>query len=238
MIRSVMQRTLASLQRTMLASPSFARALNAAQGYYLRRYKPIDNRYFRWLYCLELTRELGGDIVELGVGPGRFLMYCASWLQVTQSPKQYWGYDTFSGFPSVSEQDLDGLTPARRSRVRPGTYAFYKARLEKLIKRFNLRNVKLIQGNFRDTLKTTRPEQVSFLYMDCDLYESYKTGLELVYDRIVPGGIILFDEYERVNEWPGARRAIDEFFADKPEKPMKLPCSPSYYVVKGLTNES
>jgi hypothetical protein len=54
-----------------------------------------------------------------------------------------------------------------------------------------------------------------------------------LYDRVVPGGFILFDEYDRVDEWPGARQAVDEFFADKVEKPQPLPFSPSCYVVRG-----
>lgn len=208
-----------------------ASALNLIHGYYLWRYKPVDSRYFRWLYCLELTRELPGDIVELGVGPGRFMAYCGSWLNATRSARRYWGYDTFAGFPEVSEEDKNGLSEDRLRLVKPGHYGqFPRRRIEHLARHMGLRNVRLVEGDFRHTLKTTRPEQVSFLYMDCDLYESYKVGLELLYHRVVPGGIILFDEYDRTNEWPGAKKAVDEFFADRLEKPQQLPFSPSYYV--------
>lgn len=57
------------------------------------------------------------------------------------------------------------------------------------------------------------------LILDCDLYESYKMCLSRLYPRIVPGGWIIFDEYFSA-KYPGARRAVDEFFADRPEKPV------------------
>lgn len=226
-----------SFQRYLIEKHGLATVLHwfSDRGYYLRRYSEFDTRYFRWLYCLELTRDLEGDIVELGVGPGRFLLYCATWLKATRSTKRYYGYDTFSGFPSVSEEDLENLAPERVNRVRPGVYGFYnRRRMEKMTRRLGLANVQLVEGDFSETLKRFRPDKVSFLYMDCDLYRSYKAGLEMLYDHVVPGGIILFDEYEWVREWPGARRAVDEFFQDKPEKPEKLPFSTSYFVTRGL----
>ena len=48
--------------------------------------------------------------------------------------------------------------------------------------------------------------------MDCDLYESYKTVLELCLPRMAEGGLIVFDEYG-TEAWPGAKRAADEVCA-------------------------
>lgn len=239
MIKRLLSKLLNSyyVQKFMIGRYSIATLLHWCSSMYLRRYSALDARYFRWLYLLEQTRDIEGDIVELGVGPGRFLVYCATWLKAAGSSKRYWGYDTFKGFPSVSEKDLDGLAPERQWKVRPGVYAFYnKRRIEKLIKRLGVESyVVLVEGDLTQTLKKIRPDRVSFLYIDCDLYEGYKAGLELLYDRVVPGGAILFDEYEWVKEWPGARRAVDEFFRDKVEKPEKLMFSPSYYIVRGRT---
>lgn len=209
----------------------FGRVADFVAERYLRTYLNIDERYFRLLYCLEQTKDLKGDVVELGVGSGRSLIYAATWLKNAGSTKHYYGYDTFSGFPSVREEDKVGLSVDRLQRVKVGVYGIYdRARMEKWIRRLGLDNVKLVEGDFTKTLQQVKPERVSFLYIDCDLYDGYKAGLEELYDRMAPGGIILFDEYERIDEWPGARKAVDEFFADKVEKPQKLPCSESYYV--------
>ena len=87
----------------------------------------------------------------------------------------------------------------------------------------NFERIHFYKGRFEESMPKLSPEQkFSFVYMDCDLYQSYKTCLEHMYHRVVSGGIILFDEYHEVCKWPGAKKAIDEFFIDKPEKPEKL----------------
>jgi O-methyltransferase len=37
---------------------------------------------------------------------------------------------------------------------------------------------------------------------------------------VVPGGFILAHDY---NSWPGARKAVEQFFRDKPEIPIPMP---------------
>lgn len=220
----------------LLGSPAVGRVLHSASDKYLRKFSMVDVRYFRWLYCLERTRHLQGDIVELGIGPGRFLTYSVTWMQQTKAEKRYYGYDTFAGFPSVTDEDKEGLRPGRLKRVAPGKYAFSRDRIERVVRHLGAKDqVQLVQGDFVQTLQQVRPDKISFLYIDCDLYEGYKAGLELLYDRVTPGGLILFDEYEHVDEWPGARKAVDEFFADKPEEPQPLPFSASHFVVRGET---
>lgn len=93
--------------------------------------------------------------------------------------------------------------------------------------------VLIIPGFFEDTLKLVKDEKFSFVYLDCDLYDSYKVCLELFYPRMNPGGIILFDKYCEP-DWPGAAEAIDEFLTDKPERCTKLGIDPAakYYIAK------
>jgi O-methyltransferase len=57
------------------------------------------------------------------------------------------------------------------------------------------------------------------LHIDGDWYESVKVCLDALYDRVVPGGIIQFDDY---GYWKGARKAVDEFMAKREIKvPLK-----------------
>jgi O-methyltransferase len=76
-----------------------------------------------------------------------------------------------------------------------------------------------VKGFFRDTLARHAERRFSFVHLDCDIYESYKECLEFFYSRTSRGGIVLFDEYKDPR-WPGCTKAIDEFLADKPEKPV------------------
>ena len=62
-----------------------------------------------------------------------------------------------------------------------------------------------------------------------DLYEATQISLELLYGRVVKGGIIIFDDY---GAFAGANKAIDDFFSGKIEI-KKLPYSHSIaYIVK------
>lgn len=58
--------------------------------------------------------------------------------------------------------------------------------------------------------------KIALLHIDGDWYASVKVCLEELYDAVVPGGFILFDDY---GYWPGCKRAVDEFFRKKKHKP-------------------
>jgi O-methyltransferase len=68
------------------------------------------------------------------------------------------------------------------------------------------------------------PEQnhYAFAHLDVDLYQSTVDCCAYFYPRIVPGGIILFDDYAFAAA-RGEKDAVDAFFADKPECPITLP---------------
>lgn len=64
-------------------------------------------------------------------------------------------------------------------------------------------------------------ETFCFAHIDLDLYEGVRDTLAFVYPRLSPGGVIVLDDYGFAS-CPGARRAVDDFFADKPERPLAL----------------
>jgi hypothetical protein len=57
------------------------------------------------------------------------------------------------------------------------------------------------------------------VHIDVDLYQPTRDSVEFFYPRMVPGGVILCDDYGSTR-CPGARRAMDEFFFEKPEGPV------------------
>jgi len=59
--------------------------------------------------------------------------------------------------------------------------------------------------------------------------------LEELYPKVVPGGIILFDEYDKdadLVKWPGAKRAVDEFFGNEVKKIRIDPNTGYAYLIK------
>ena len=72
--------------------------------------------------------------------------------------------------------------------------------------------IKIFEGFFEESLNNFEEDnKISFLHLDVDLYSSYKTCLEKLWDHMIIGGIVVFDEYHD-KRWPDAKDAIDEFF--------------------------
>jgi O-methyltransferase len=76
--------------------------------------------------------------------------------------------------------------------------------------------VSLIKGTFGEITPNFK-NKISILHLDGDLYESYLTCLDNLYDNVVEGGTIIFDEYYS-HKYPGARVAVDEFFENKKDE--------------------
>ena len=78
------------------------------------------------------------------------------------------------------------------------------------------------QGFIPDTCAGLEGSAIRFAHVDLDIYQSILAACEFVYPRLVPGGLMVFDDY---GFWscPGAREAVDEFFSARPEAPFALP---------------
>lgn len=123
-----------------------------------------------------------GLYLEFGVWAGRSINYFAR-----RAPVIY-GFDSFEGL----QEDWSGWSFPK------GSFAL-KGRLPKVRP-----NVHLIKGWFNDTLPAflqEHPEDAAFVHVDCDTYESTATVLTLLERRIVPGTVILFDEYFGYRGW-------------------------------------
>ena len=74
-------------------------------------------------------------------------------------------------------------------------------------------NVIFIKGKVEDTLVQANqlPNAISFLRLDTDWYESTKIELDILYEKLIPGGILVIDDYAN---WNGVRKAVDEFFKE------------------------
>lgn len=188
--------------------------------YYSRRYVEISG--------------IDGDIVECGVGVGHSILSLLHNAIIEGKDRRVWGLDSFEGFPEPTEEDKS------RRNVKAGEWNNITPDLLRdiLFRRCQLPDtgqLRLVPGFFENTLPHPEIGKIALLHLDVDLYQSYKTCLEALYDKVSPGGVILFDEYKQgdVQEvFPGAAKAIDEFFADKPERPLFDEKAGKYYLVK------
>jgi hypothetical protein len=161
---------------------------------------------------LTMMAHVPGDFVELGVYKGNsaaILSYFAR-----HHKRTVYLYDTFEGF---DPRDFKGEDAHRSAKH------FSDTSLEKVRALVGEDSVAYIKGFFPASLaKAAPPEQIAVAHIDCDLYEPMKAGLEVFYPRMSPGGLLFLHDYGS-GEWPGATRAVDEFFSDKPERPVVLP---------------
>jgi O-methyltransferase len=78
---------------------------------------------------------------------------------------------------------------------------------------------------------------IRLAHVDVDLYESTLNCLRYIYPRLVPGGIIVLDDYGFVT-CPGVRKAADEFFIDRPDVLLMLPSGQAILVRTGGAGRS
>jgi O-methyltransferase len=63
---------------------------------------------------------------------------------------------------------------------------------------------------------------IALAHVDLDIHKSILDCSDFIYPRLAVGGVMLFDDYG-FPACPGARKAVDDFFSDKPETPVVLP---------------
>jgi hypothetical protein len=186
-----------------------------------RVYRQSVGRLFYFRHMHERISNIPGDIVECGVSIGHGILYLALLCELTATKRKIWGFDSFSGFPASAEADkrADGsFRMQQHDYTSPPEMVLKVLSDGRVSTEFVTHYVRLVRGYFEETLHQYDGE-IALLHLDCDLYESYTTCLNALYPKVRSGGIIMFDEYEDT-DFPGAKRAIDEFFGDKSEKPL------------------
>lgn len=166
----------------------------------------------RMLFMHELYQKIipiHGIVVEFGVRWGQNLALFSSFRGIYE-PYNYnrkiVGFDTFSGFPGVSQEDgRDGI-------VQPGAYGVtdgYEKYLDQVLRYHETESplshickFELIRGDASETLAAylhANPETIIALaYFDFDLYEPTKRCLELIRGHLTKGSVLGFDELN----WP------------------------------------
>lgn len=176
---------------------------------------------------LDAVQTVDGAIAECGVFQGSTLVAMALLVRQSGRRRQFFGFDSFEGFGD----SIRGESASERADVDPYMRAegFSNTSVE-LVQRkldlFGLADVRLIKGYFDSSL-TRCPESVfALVHMDCDTYVAYRDCLSYFYPRLSAGGVVVLDEYNDP-AWPGCRKAVDEFLADKPEHLEKI-CRDNY----------
>ncbi len=161
------------------------------------------DRCFGLRQMLRLVSGLEGDVAELGVyrgGTARLLARLAPHRNVHL-------FDTFEGLPDV-RPEVD--------RHAAGDFA--DTSLER-VQAFlaDCPNVRFHPGLFPGTAAAVRDVPFSLVHVDVDIVSSVEAALAFFYPRLVPGGVMVFDDYD----WkmtPGVRLALEAFLEGREER--------------------
>jgi len=174
----------------------------------VRRRTMCSNARLRGLYrgVRDVIDEgIPGDFVECGCALGGSAALMALTLRHVRASRALWLFDTFEGLPAPTSQDPDFEIASLYTGTCLGTLDEVRHLFEEL----NVEDrVHFVKGLFQETLPTAPISQIALLHIDGDWYESVKSCLDNLYDRVVPGGVIQFDDY---GYWKGARKAVNEF---------------------------
>ncbi len=177
-------------------------------------------RFLALYELFKLVLPVKGSIVECGVHHGFGIMTWAklsALLEPVNLMRRIYGFDTFSGFPNIGEQDRSAYS----RHVREGDlYADSYAEIMELAEihdstRFlgHVPKVELVKGDARESIPRFVAENphvlVSLLFLDFDLYEPTKTALETFLPRMPKGAVVAFDELDNPL-WPGETAAALE----------------------------
>jgi O-methyltransferase len=139
--------------------------------------------------------QLQGDFVECGVFKGDMAWVILNVLGYDAIPENYYLYDSFEGFSekysSAADYPLSAgfLDFANKHYRVTGIY-------ESVVNRFKpFPKVKVIKGFLPEALDQACPERISFLHVDLNSPAAEVAVLERLFDRVSPGGAIVFDDY-------------------------------------------
>jgi len=159
---------------------------------------------------IKLANYLEGDFAEVGVYKGG----SAEIIAVNKNEnKNLYLFDTFEGMP---EADVSVDNFHKKNDFNDTSY------LDVCLGLKCCKNVFIYKGLFpNEHGDKIKDKKFSLVHIDVDIYKSYIDCFNFFYPKMVDGGIIILDDYASPN-CKGAKLATDEFFTDKPEKPIWL----------------
>ena len=155
-------------------------------------------------HCLHLD----GDFVECGAYTGVGVKTVVDYLGGTGFPRTFWAYDLFSHDASMVHHEMPEHGPELFERVKRKFEAYPQ--------------VKVIRGEIPGVFAGQSPAAIAYLHIDLNQAPAEVAALDALFDRVVPGGVIVLDDYE----WSFYRKqklAEDAWFEERQYRVIPLP---------------
>jgi hypothetical protein len=191
---------------------------------YLRRQPLTDLLSLDALYRMIL--DVPGVVMEFGVHPALRSVY-----EPYNPHRRIIGFDTFTGFPDVT--DIDTTSPSAVA----GRFALsdgYPRHLRDVLDAHeqgehlgHIRRTLIIQGDVRETLPRYLADNphtvIALAYFDLDLYEPTRDTIDAIRPYLTKGSVLAFDELAHA-KWPGETAALRDTFGTDHATLRTLPC--------------
>jgi O-methyltransferase len=176
-----------------------------------------QDRFVDNLLVGRLVKDIPGVIVECGTWRGGMIAALAETLQ--HGPRrEFVLFDSFQGLPPAGEIDGDAARAWQADPEAPDHHDNCRAEPEEARTSMRMAGVdaRLIEGWFEDTVSKYSVEEhpeIALLRLDADWYDSTIVCLRHLFPLVVPGGIVILDDYG-VGVFDGCTRAVHDFLSE------------------------
>lgn len=189
------------LKEKTLNDPLYKQAVSLITG---RSVVSEDNRINLFLIIRDYLKDIpAGDIIEFGSYKGGIAIFMAHIARQLHPKMKVYSLDTFAGMP-----ETDSAIDAHNK----GDFADVDLdELRRYAEGLGLSNLEFVKGPFEETAESVlaRTSGVALAHVDCDIYSSVAYSYDVVKQRMVDGGYIVFDD-ALYSSCLGATEAVED----------------------------
>lgn len=191
---------------------------NTDNGTLLKNYD-IEWRIHVLCWAAKHAIHLEGDFVDCGVHTGIFARAVVNYVGFNKYAKKYYLLDTFNGLEEKysTEEELKRNTLMAYNKEDPELlYNWVKLNFKDF-------NVQIIRGAVPETLVSVDSAKICYLSLDMNCVAPEVAALEYFWDKMVSGGVIIFDDYGYANSTNDQKFAHDKFARSRNVEILTLP---------------
>ncbi len=149
---------------------------------------------------LDNTDNSKKTLVECGVCDGLTFFFAANALKFKNINFDAFLYDSWSKFSFNYNKDIFDYSYLNVDIAKKNLFEFEN-------------DIKFNEGNIPEIFKTSQnPQKIDLLHIDLNSKEATLSSLDFFYEKVVSGGVIIFDDYGRIKY---EKEVIDNFFENK-----------------------
>ncbi len=169
-----------------------------------------------------------GNVAECGCWRGLSSYQLSTHLKSQEFRNTFYIFDSFEGLSEYQEIDL----PKNEITDIDARKRYFACSLDTVKENLNEFDfIEYKKGWIPARFAEVENEKFIFVHIDVDLYQPIRDALAFFYSRTLKNGIIVLDDYGAV-DFPGAKKAVDEFLQDKEDFFLPLPSGQAFLIVK------